>query len=146
MGLFKKQMVKERLAKKKLKIFCILKILFLSIMSLFSFALFYSLFLFISLIFITPQVQASDEQAKETLVRIIQQLHNIKPLISKAQREQSPNLRIKVHFDRFKGADGRWHNGLRQDVDSIQQALVRIVNQESIEPRNFEPIGDDFIG
>jgi len=96
-------------------------------------------------IFIISPAQACDAQMKETLVRIINQLQNIKPLISKAQREQSENPRIKVHFDRFKGVDGKWHNGLRQDIDSIQQALIRIVNQESVEPRNFNPINDDFI-
>ena len=105
-----------------------------------------SLIVLISTVFVVQQAQANDAQMKETLVRIINQLQNIKPLISKAQREQSSNPRIKVHFDRFKGADGKWHNGLRQDIDSIQQALIRIVNQESVEPRNFKPIGDDFVG
>ena len=97
-----------------------------------------------SILFITI-AQANDAQMKETLIRIINQLQSIKPLITQAKQQQPDNPRIKVHFDRFIGADGKWQNGLRQDIDVIQQALINIVNQESIEPRSYQPINNDFI-
>jgi RAQPRD family integrative conjugative element protein len=94
----------------------------------------------------TSPAWADDAQMKETLVRIINQLQSIKPFIAKAKREEPINPRIKMHFERFIGADGKAHNGLREDVDAIQDALIAIVNKESIEPRSFTPINDDFIG
>ncbi len=95
--------------------------------------------------FIVP-AHANDAQMRETLVRIINQLQQIKPLIAQGKRQQSVNPRIKVHFDRFKGPDGQWHNGLQQDINNIQQSLIQIVNQESVEPRTFQSVDDDFIG
>lgn len=108
----------------------------------------FSLMIFLSVFSSMPAQaeEASDAQMKETLVRIINQLQSIKPLISQAKREQSANPRIKVHFDRFKGADGKYHNGLWQDVDEMQQALILIVNQESIEPKTFQAMSDDYVG
>lgn len=94
----------------------------------------------------TLPAKADEAQMKETLVRIINQLESIKPLISRAKNEQPVNPRIKIHFERFIGADGKIHNGLREDIDAIQKALIQVVNQESIEPRNFAPISDDYIG
>lgn len=89
---------------------------------------------------------ATDAQMKDTLVKIVNQLQAIKPLINQAQQEQSQNPRIKIHFDTWKDAKGKKHNGLRQDIEQIQQALITAVNGESVEPRSFAPIGNDFTG
>jgi len=88
---------------------------------------------------------ATEAEMHATLVRIVQQLQSIKPLISLAESQQPANPRTKVHFNRFKDSNGHWHNGLRQDIDAIQKALEEIVNKESIEPRVYQPINDDFI-
>lgn len=102
--------------------------------------------IFTASIFCASPLYANDAQMRQTLVLMIQQLEGMKPLISQAAREQSRNPRVKVHFDRFKGADGKWRDGLRQDVEFIQTALIGIVNQEGIEPRTAHPIRNDFIG
>lgn len=101
--------------------------------------------LLLSGIFLSGSAFATDAQMKETLVRIIEQLETIKPLITRAEKEQPHHPRIKVNFDRFKGEDGKYHNGVRQDIEIIQRSLVRIVNQETVEPRVEEPVADDFI-
>ena len=90
-------------------------------------------------------VQANEAQMKETLVKIINQLQAIKPLIAQAQAEQPPNPRIKIQFDRFRRPDGQLQNGLRQDIEVIQQALINAVNRESIEPRVFTSLENDFV-
>ena len=99
----------------------------------------------LGLSFVTTSIYADSEQMNETLVRIIHQLQAIKPLIAKAEEEQPQNPRVNVHFDRFQDADGKWHNGLRQDVDDIEQSLKQIVNQAGIEPRRYSSMKDDFI-
>lgn len=104
-----------------------------------------SIFLLFISAFYFDSALANEEQMKETLVRIIDQLESLKPLIAEAAREQPSNPRVKVNFDRFKGADGKWHNGLRQDINNIQNALIQVVNKEGVEPRNVSPINDDFI-
>ncbi len=96
-------------------------------------------------IFMAP-AYSNDAQMKNTLVKIVNQLEAIKPLINQAQEQQSENPRVKVHFDSWIGPDGTHHNGLRQDINAIQAALINAINKQSIEPRIYKPIKDDFIG
>ena len=89
---------------------------------------------------------ATEAQMKSTLVQIINQLQALKPLINQAQAEQPKNPRIKIHFDSWRDAQGKKHNGLRQDIEQIQQALITTINKQSIEPRSYTPIANDFTG
>jgi RAQPRD family integrative conjugative element protein len=89
---------------------------------------------------------ANDEQMRESIVQIINQIQAIKPLINKAEHEQSSNPRIKIHFDQFSDGKGKIHNGLRQDLSDIQDALIQSINRETVEPRRFNPLKDDFVG
>jgi RAQPRD family integrative conjugative element protein len=91
-------------------------------------------------------VFADDAQMKESLVKIIHQLEAIKPLLNEAERAQPFNTRIKIHFGSWIDANGTRHLGLRQDILTIQKALLHAVNQESIEPRVYQSIKNDFIG
>ncbi len=90
--------------------------------------------------------QADNAQMKTTLVKIINQLETIKPLVTQAKREQTANPRVKIHFDRWQDGQGHWHNGLRQDIETIQGALVQAVNQQNHEPRVIAPLSGDFVG
>lgn len=98
------------------------------------------------LILLSSAVYADTAQMKTTLVKIVNQLEAIKPLIEQAKQEQPANSRIKVHFDSWIGADGQVHNGLRQDIDTIQQALIHAINQTQVDPRVYQPIKGDFVG
>ena len=89
---------------------------------------------------------ASESQMKDTLVEIINQLQAAKLLINQAQNEQPANPRVKIHFDAWVDANKQKHQGLRQDIEAIQQALMQAVNQQTIEPRSYAPVTDDFIG
>lgn len=95
---------------------------------------------------VQPMAFADKSQMDENLVQIINQLQAIKPLINQAQRSQPLNPRIKIHFDSWKDAKGKTHNGLRQDIEAIQLALIKAVNRERIEPRSFAPLNNDFVG
>lgn len=98
-----------------------------------------------SLLIVTTSF-ANDEQMRETIVQIINQIQAIKPLINKAEHEQSSNPRIKIHFDKFSDEKGQIHNGLRQDLNDVQNALIQSINRETVEPRRFKPLEDDFVG
>jgi RAQPRD family integrative conjugative element protein len=89
---------------------------------------------------------ADDEQMKENLVKIINQLQAIKPLIYQAEKSQIDNPRVKIHFDSWIDGNGVKHAGLRNDVEAIQQSLIAAINQESVEPRIYQPIKNDFVG
>ena len=88
---------------------------------------------------------ATEQQMKETLVQIIEQIESIKPLINQADLEQDKGSRIQVHFDDFKDSEGNRHQGLKSDINAIQHALIDIVNQQGLEERKVGPIQGDFI-
>lgn len=102
----------------------------------------------ISMLFLMISTNAISSEAimKETIVKIINQLQNIKPLIEKAAKEQPKNPRVKIHFKRFKDGNGESHNGLKEDINSIQSALIEFLNKQSVEPRHYSAIDNDFIG
>ena len=95
---------------------------------------------------ITSCAWATDDQMKETLVKIIEELQAIQPLIDQAAAEQPTNPRVMMHFDNWVDSSGVQHLGLKADLAAIQQALVTAVNRETIEPRVFAPLSHDFVG
>ena len=89
---------------------------------------------------------ASDAELNTTLVRVINQLNAILPLLDDAEDEIDPNARIHLHIDSFEGADGLKHPGVRDDVRSIRNALINYINKPAIEPKTVKPLAFDFIG
>jgi hypothetical protein len=89
---------------------------------------------------------ASEEALNQTLVRIINQLNAIMPLLDEAQTEIEPNTRIQLHIESFEGADGKMHLGLRNDLVIIRNALIDYINKPAIEPKTIKPLALDFIG
>lgn len=89
---------------------------------------------------------ANDEALNQTLVRIINQINAVIPLLDEAKSEIEPNARITLHIDRFEGADGKPHEGLRDDLLSIRNALIDYINKPVIAPKTIKPLALDFIG
>lgn len=89
---------------------------------------------------------ASEEALHQTLVRVINQLNAIVPLLDEAQTELEPNARIQLHIDAFEGADGQTHAGLRNDLLSIREALIDYINKPAVAPKTIKPLALDFIG
>lgn len=89
---------------------------------------------------------ANDLALNQTLVRIINQLNAIMPLLDEAKSEVELNTRIQLHIESFEGSDGKQHAGLRQDVLSIRNALIDYINKPAIEPKTIQPLALDFIG
>ena len=88
---------------------------------------------------------ASDSNLNETLVRIINQINAIKPLLDEAQSEISLNARIQLHINGFKDAEGHYHAGLRDDLLAIRNGLIDYINQPTIAPRKVTPLALDFV-
>lgn len=88
---------------------------------------------------------ATNDQMNEDLVKVVQELQAIKPLLEKAQMEQEKNKRIKINFEDFIGPNGEKHTGLKSDINTIQQSIISMINSESIEPRVVDPISGDFV-
>ncbi|HBB6940315.1 TPA: hypothetical protein I9553_002428 [Legionella pneumophila] len=88
---------------------------------------------------------ANDSNLNETLVRIINQINAIKPLLDEAQSEISPNARIQLHIEGFKDAEGHYHAGLRDDLFAIRNGLIDYINQPAIAPRKVKPLALDFV-
>ena len=88
----------------------------------------------ISLGLISPLTYA-DTTMNETLVRIVNQLDALLPLIDQAEREQPQNQRVMFHFSSFEGSDGQMHTGLREDVMSMKAAILAQLDQSQIDPK-----------
>ena len=93
----------------------------------------------------STQAQADDAQMKETMVKIINQLEMIKPLIDLAEQPQSKGKRVSFHFEDWVDANGVKHNGLRGDIELIEAGVVTGVNRQAIEPRQYAPINGDYL-
>ncbi len=104
------------------------------------------LFLFLMLSLPCFAAQASDEALNQTLVRVINQINAIMPLLDEAQTEIEPNTRIQLHIESFEGSDGKSHPGLRNDLLLIRNALIDYINKPAIEPKTIKPLALDFIG
>lgn len=103
-------------------------------------------FFLMGLLMLTFNVKASNPQLNETLVRIINQINAIMPLLDEANEEIEPDTRIRLHVDSFEGADGQKHPGIRDDLINIRSALIEYINNPVIEPRIVKPLALDFIG
>ena len=91
-------------------------------------------------------VYATDEELNTTLVRVINQLNAILPLLDEVEDEIEPNTRIRLHIDSFEGTDGAMHPGVRDDLKSIRNALIDYINKPAIEPKTVKPLAFDFVG
>jgi RAQPRD family integrative conjugative element protein len=98
------------------------------------------------LLIVSISALADQERMNETLVRMINQLDAMTPLIEHAKREQPQGTRFQFHFEQFEGSDGQYHNGLKEDVMAIRQALVEQINQPEVDPYHIKPLNTDFVG
>jgi RAQPRD family integrative conjugative element protein len=89
---------------------------------------------------------ADNAQMNETLAMIVNQLEAIKPLIIKAEQQQTDHPRYTIHFDAWVDARGVKHHGLSDDINLIQTALIQAINRENQDPRSYQPLSDDFVG
>jgi hypothetical protein len=103
------------------------------------------LFLMLMLSLPCLTTQASEEALNQTLVRVINQINAIMPLLDEAQTEIEPNTRIQLHVESFEGSDGETHLGLRNDLLIIRNALIDYINKPAIEPKTIKPLALDFI-
>jgi hypothetical protein len=101
---------------------------------------------FLLLMIMSMTAYASDEALNQTLVRVINQINAIMPLLDEAKKEVEPNARITLHIDAFEGADGKQHEGVRDDLLSIRNALIDYINKPVIAPKTIQPLALDFIG
>lgn len=104
------------------------------------------LFLIVMLSLSCFTAYASEEALNQTLVRVINQINAIMPLLDEAKTEIEPNTRIQLHIESFEGSDGKTHFGLRNDLLVIRNALIDYINTPAIEPKIIKPLALDFIG
>ncbi|HAT2073478.1 TPA: hypothetical protein JBF42_02285 [Legionella pneumophila] len=103
--------------------------------------------LLLVLILSLPLVGYAQEDAlNQTLVRVINQINAIMPLLDEAQTEIEPNTRIQLHIEHFEGSDGKTHAGLRTDLLTIRNALIDYINKRALSPKTIKPLALDFIG
>ncbi|MFN7098252.1 MAG: RAQPRD family integrative conjugative element protein [Gammaproteobacteria bacterium] len=90
-------------------------------------------------------VFADNEQMNTTLVQLINQIDAMMPLIDQAENEQDKQASEQFHFDTFTSADGKAHNGLRQDLLEVKRALIAQINQPALSPRTVAPLQGDYV-
>lgn len=95
---------------------------------------------------LTKSVSASEPELNQTLVRVINQINAILPLLDEAKEEVKPDSRIMFQVESFIGADGKKHPGLRDDLLSIRNSLIAFINAPALEPKNIKPLALDYVG
>ncbi len=94
---------------------------------------------------ISLQCSANNPDLNETLVRIINQINAIMPLLDEAQTQITPNDRIQLQIESFEDAQGQHHAGLKEDLLNIRNGLIDYINQPIIAPRKIKPLEMDFV-
>ena len=86
-----------------------------------------------------------DSNLNMTLVRIINQLDAILPLIDEGKREQRRFIvPVQFEFDTFI-IDGAEHNGLRQDILKIRESLLDAIHHKPLTPHYIKPLQLDYV-
>ncbi|HAT9135654.1 TPA: RAQPRD family integrative conjugative element protein [Legionella pneumophila] len=98
-----------------------------------------------ALFFISVTGFANNANINETLVRVINQINAIMPLLDEAQTELNPNARIQLHLKSFTDNEGQRHAGVREDLLMIRNGLIDYINQPVIAPRKIKPLNNDFV-
>ncbi|HAT1795172.1 RAQPRD family integrative conjugative element protein [Legionella pneumophila subsp. fraseri] len=88
---------------------------------------------------------ANNPDLNETLVRVINQINAIMPLLDEAQTQLTPNPRIQLQIEGFEDAQGQHHAGVREDLLNIRNGLIDYINQPIIAPRKIKPLEMDFV-
>ena len=76
---------------------------------------------------------ADADGERESLARIIHELHAIQPLITEAALQANPDARIRFQYD--------W---LRQDLERIRHGIQAHIDAPRSEPRTFPPLRGDY--
>ena len=85
-------------------------------------------------------------QMNNNLVRLVNQIDAMMPIIDAAQKSQDPNARVQFHFETWTDNQGQVHLGLREDLFMIRQALVSQINNTNLTPTYVPPLENDFVG
>lgn len=99
----------------------------------------------LTLMMISLHSWANNPDLNETLVRIINQINAIMPLLDEAQTQIRVNTRIQLQIEEFEDAQGRHHAGLREDLLNIRNGLIDYINQPIIAPRKIKTLEMDFV-
>ena len=89
---------------------------------------------------------AANEVLNETLVRVINQINAILPLLDEAKEEIEPNGRVLLHVEQFVGPDGKNHAGVREDLIAIRNGLIEFINEPVLSPKTIKPLELDYVG
>ena len=91
------------------------------------------------------QAQASTDQMNQTMVRMINQIDALFPLIEQASKEQDKTARVQFHFNSWVDANGVKHDGLKDNLLEIRTALVNQINQSNLTPKRIAPMNGDYV-
>lgn len=92
------------------------------------------------------QAQASTAQMNQTMVRMINQIDALFPLVAQASKEQDKTARVQFHFNEWTDANGDKHAGLKENLLEIRAALVNQINQSNLTPKQIAPMNGDYVG
>lgn len=88
---------------------------------------------------------ANNPNLNETLVRIINQINAIMPLLDEAKTELNPHARVQLQIEGFNDDHDQHHAGVREDLLMIRNGLIDYINQPVIAPRKVKPLNNDFV-
>ena len=92
------------------------------------------------------QVQAGTDQMNQMMVRMINQIDALFPLIEQASKEQDKTARVQFHFNNWIDANRVKHDGLKENLLEIRAALVNQMNQSNLTPKQIASMNGDYVG
>lgn len=102
-------------------------------------------FLIVILSIFSLTTMANPSALNETLVRIINQINAITPLLDEAKSELNHQDRIQLHIENFIDSKGQHHAGVREDLLMIRNGLIDYINKPIIAPAKVKPLKNDFV-
>lgn len=91
-------------------------------------------FVFLSFILTPLCANADTDLENEDLVRIIQVLNSLTPIIQEAKVQQNKNTRIHFQYDL-----------LQSDIQKIKAGIKEKLNKTTMEPRVVTPVSGDYL-
>ncbi|MYD44485.1 MAG: conjugal transfer protein [Gammaproteobacteria bacterium] len=78
-------------------------------------------------------LQADRDSERAVLIRLIDSIERLEPLIARAERESDPQVRVQFRYD--------W---LRRDLAEVKTGLEAYLMEAEFAPRSFEPLQAEY--
>lgn len=82
---------------------------------------------------------------REQLMAVVAAMDSVKPLLETAQKTQPEGQAVTLHVHRWTDSEGHRHPGIAEDLQAIENALLRYLKNAPVSPRQLPALRGDFL-